>query len=90
MYRNDIIRNYVHIITRCNLELCPYAQGELYVFRVDVAASGTASTGFASSSLRANVPPVGGSFAVTPAKGSALSTTFTLKSHGWVGMRNRL
>jgi hypothetical protein len=57
--------------------------GQLYTVRVD-ASAGDASSGFASSTLRANVPPAGGSFEISPASGEALTTKFTLKSMGWV------
>jgi len=58
--------------------------GQLYTVRVVASAGEDGSSGFASASLRANVPPVGGSFVVSPATGEALSTKFMLQSMGWV------
>ena len=52
-------------------------------FRVTVRDT-DGEVGYAETELFAGVPPMGGTLAVTPQRGTALDTKFTLTAEGWV------
>ena len=57
------------------------AAGYAYRFRLDASDANGAAAAFLT--LRRNAPPAGGSLAVSPQTGTALSTVFTVTAAGW-------
>ena len=57
--------------------------GRQYSFSIVATSSTTGSTRMDNITITTNIPPTGGSLAVWPSEGVALSTVFTLTSTSW-------